>query len=93
MDHPSLHGYAVRLLDEEAPIAVANPDRMSLKYLDPKTMNWQPASDANTMISEKYDGVVIIDKLAGKSVVKYVSLANRQHRKIDYLLGSSSNSL
>jgi 4-amino-4-deoxy-L-arabinose transferase-like glycosyltransferase len=84
--HPSLTVYAVRLLDRETPIAVANPNRTRINYLDPKTMNWLPASDADTMVDEKYDGVIVIDELAGKAVVKYIPLANRQHRKVEYLL-------
>lgn len=83
VDHPSLPLYAVRLLGEDARVAAASRDRTRLDYLDTKTMHWQPV---NAMIDEKYDGVVIIDKLAGKSVVKYVSLADRQHRQTDYLL-------
>ena len=84
--HPSLTVYAVRLLDRETPIAVANQNRTRINYLDPKTMHWLPASNADTMIDEKYDGVVVIDELAGKAVVKYIPLANRQHRKTEYLL-------
>lgn len=86
--HPSLTAYAVRLLDREGPVAMANQTRSRLDYVDPKTMNWLPSSDADTMIDERYDGVVIVDELAGKSVVQYIPLNNRQLRRVDYLLST-----
>lgn len=98
-EHPSLHMYAAKLLNREGIIAAVNWNRTGLNYFDPKKGLWLSGSGADKgssiwstsdtsseMIGEKYDGVIIIDVLSGKAVVKYIPLANRQHRKIDYLL-------
>ena len=84
--HPSLTGWAVRLLDWEGPIGMAFPTRSRLDYIDSTTKNWVPSGEADTKIDKKYDGVVIVDELAGKCVVQYIPLKNRQLRRVDYLL-------
>jgi len=49
-------------------------------------MNWLPASEADTMIGENFDGAVIINDLADKASIQYFHLANRQYHNVDYLL-------
>lgn len=86
VSHPSLHLYAMRLLNLKNPIAVANYNQTELNYLDMSTMKWLEKNRTSTIISEKYIGVVIINELAGKSVLQYIDISNPLHHRVDYLL-------
>jgi len=86
VSHPSLPFYTVRLLDWEAPIAVAKQARTKLSYVEPKTMTWSPDNDKTTRIDNHYEGVVTIDEREGQAIIRYVRLSNEQDHEVEYLL-------